>query len=431
MRAARIARLPRAALCLLLCSCGGDLLVGEQHCYGDGVDCKPDAPTLAPPRPGDNVSGFSVVPSRTVEPAWVYEAPIAPPSLVAQLAPAPGGGVWTYRIHGEVGELERINAEGEPVELHQLRYGGTLSVDDELSPILLLRLPSGQLVQTILGPQGELLERTVGNDPIFQPGSGFFTELLLAGSEGRVRTAMFREQGSYLAEYSPLGELLWRQSEVRAARAFPFDHQDIRTVSYRAVALSDGAIALGVPKDGPIRVDYEGGYTTWEEAQGITLVEPDGNIRWDIALSTPTFGMLVAPGLDGSVVFSAGSDAFLDVTLIGGHGKPLGRWSGARTHYYGVTAWALCSDAAGDIYALVLTGDRLTPTPTVCRMRGGDPSAEVVCLGVEWVAPLPSAQGAVMLGSMTAPEPGAVVFAIEQSDIASGSSAQQLIRIEF
>jgi hypothetical protein len=421
----------RAALCLLLCSCGGDLLVGEKRCYGEGVDCSSEAPTL-PPLAGEAVA-FDVEASRNVEPVWIYDPPIERSSWgPTQLAPAPGGGVWAYHA-SETHTLERINAEGEPVELHLLNYGGMLSVNDELSPILLLGLSSGHVVQTVLGPQGEVLEQTVGRDPIVEVGRGSFVHFLIAGPRGRVRSAMFRTRGSYLAEHSPLGELLWKQTELRGARGFPpEDPSDVSVAaSYRAVTLSDGAIALGVPKDGPIQfgpAESFGGQ--WDHAQGITLVGADGNVRWDKAVNTPTYSVLLAPGPDGSVVMASG-DFALNVVLLDRDGNESGRWVGQRAGYFGPGALALCSDASGDIYALALTGKRQEPLPTVCRMRGSDPSAEVVCLGVEGLALIPLETAGLTLASMTAPEPGAVVFSVEQRDVANETSNTRLVRIEF
>lgn len=38
--------LPLAAISVLSWSCNADLLVGEKDCYGEGIDCDSDAPTL-------------------------------------------------------------------------------------------------------------------------------------------------------------------------------------------------------------------------------------------------------------------------------------------------------------------------------------------------------------------------------------------------
>jgi hypothetical protein len=267
----------RAALCLLLCSCGGDLLVGEKRCYGDGVDCSSQAPTLVSTASTMTGSSFDVVATRSVPATWIYDLPVEPPFLAdTGLALAPGGGVWLLYDLAKL-KLERVNAAGEPVESHPLSLPAYLWVDDELSPVIVSWL-YGYVKQARLSPLGEVVEWTTGYIPPVAPHRFF-----VSGPERRVRVAEFLQRGSYLAEYSAQGELRWKQSGLRDARDFPFEAGAsgvAPAAAYQVVALSDGAIAVGVPKARPEALRA---YPLWGlggiddgRAQGITLVEPDG-----------------------------------------------------------------------------------------------------------------------------------------------------------
>jgi hypothetical protein len=415
---------PGAALLLLLCGCGGDLLVGEKRCYGEGVDCASDAPTLGFPysqaTPGSN---FDVGPSRSVAPAWVYEHQ---GSGWPQLKPAPNGGVWVLYSTGTI-DLERLNAEGEPVESHALGRLGFLSVDDELAPVV-LSWRDGHIVRTTIDPLGEVFEWRIGHFPTMSALS-----LMTNGREGRLRLAVFDERRSHVAEYSPLGELLWKQSAVRDARDFPFEDLGpgrTPTASYRMVTLSDGSIAMGVPKNG--RRDMQAGIDEPDPMQGITLVEPDGNLRWDTVLGEATFSMLLAAGLDGSVIYA--SDGFplgMAIVLLDRDGQAVAIWTGQRFDYYPVTPLAICSDSAGEIYAVAIGGERDAPVPTVCRMSASQADAEVVCLGVEDVFVTQTGEvSQSTIRTLTCPEPGVVVLAVDRTDDASGL-VSRLVGVEF
>jgi hypothetical protein len=416
-------RAPGAALLLLLCSCGGDLLVGEKHCHGEGVDCDSDAPTFGLPynqaTPG---SGFDVVPSRTVAPAWTYEQQ---GSGWPQLKRAPGGGVWVLYSTGTI-DLQRLNADGEPVESHTLGGLGFLSVDDELAPVVLSRR-DGRIVRTIIDPLGEIFEWSIGHFATMSALS-----LMTNGPEGRLRLSVFEERSSHIAEYSPLGELLWKQSAVRDARDFPFEDLGpgmAPTASYRMVTLSDGSIAMGVPKNG--RNDVAAGISEPDAMQGITLVEPDGNLRWDTVLGPASFSMLLAAGLDGSVIYA--SDGFLGmaILLLDRDGQVVASWLGQRLDYFPVTPLAICSDSVGEIYAVAMAGERDAPVPTVCKMSASQPDAEVVCLGVEDVFVTHAGEvSQATIRALACPEPGTVVLAVDRLGDAGGL-VSRLVAVEF
>lgn len=413
--------LSHAAALLLLASCNGDLLVGERRCYGEGIDCSSDAPTLAPSS-GDDVLQFDVSPARSVEPTWIYEPPIEFSWGERQLGPAPGGGVWMSHSSSTARELQRISAEGEPVESHPLNYEGRLSVDEELNPSLLTLL-NGYLIRTVLGPQGEVIEQPIGREPLVIGNKSPTLNILMAGPEARVRVARYNAQDYYVAEYSPLGELLWKQTEFRGVRL-----PATAAVSYQAITLSDGAIALGLPKPGSIAFPgIESG-----AGQGITLIGPDGNVRWDMPLGgAATNTQLMAPAIDGGLMFVTGRGDGLEVLLLDRDGGPVAHWSGLRIGFHSVTAAAACTDSAGDVYVLVLTGERRKPMPTVCRMRGNDPRAEVVCLAVAGVTQLVSESASQWMGPMVAPEPGAVVFSRGELDFESEDRSSRLVRVDF
>jgi hypothetical protein len=412
--------------------------VGEKHCHGEGVDCKSDAPTLEPPYdepvPG---SEFDMAPSRGVAPTWVYDYPHEYPSSPRlQLAPAPGGGVWSF-YENPRDELQRVNAGGVPVESHALTGPGalwTLWVDDELTPIL-LGWNNGYIRQTVIGPLDEVVTWTVGYiEPLPSP------PLLIPGPGGRVRVGVFQQRSSYVAEHDALGDLRWQQSDVRDARDFPFEDSAPElgpNASYRAVLLSDGAIAVGMPKNwrGDLTLGLPGSSSSLqiEHGQGITLVEPDGNIRWDIVLSDATLSMLLAPGLEGSVIYATAQPVSRAayIRLIDRDGKLRAGWLGRRDGYYEAMPSAICSDPAGDIYTVSLSGGRKAPVPTVCMLSASDPSSAVVCLGVEDVAPSDDGNFAPWISAMIAPEPGAVVFSILHVDVETRTSVARLVRVEF
>jgi hypothetical protein len=440
----RFAPLPgAAALSLLLCSCGGDLLVGEQHCYGDGVDCKSDAPTLVPYDENFDSAGFGVTVSRSVAPTWIYDHPVEYPyNAQTQLALAPGGGVWALHTALMV-ELQRINAQGEPVESHVIATPGTLSVDDELRPAVVVSW-LGRAIRTTLGPSGEPVEWMSS-----QLAPGAAPMLMTNGPGGRIRLAVYERRGSYVAEYEPPDELVWKQSAVRDARDFPFEAGEPAYASYRMLVLSDGSIALGVPKKGPRELSptpellgLSGLGDAPERAQGITLIEPDGNLRWDIVLSEVSDTMLLAPGPDASVVYASNPSAERNATfyspgvvfvrMIDRDGALVASWLGLRSGFHDVTPMALCSDAAGAIYAAFLTGERAAPVPTICRMNAHDAHGGVDCLGVEDVL-LTATNGGLQptVVGMVAPEPDAVVFSLAQSDAGNERAITRVVRVEF
>lgn len=423
MKKVRFTPLSRAALCVSLCGCGADLLVGEQRCYGEGVVCRSDAPTLGMPSV-EGIIQWDVIPTRSVEPTWIYDPGSEFVQFGPQLARAPDRGVWLQHSNGTANELLRIDADGEPVELHALNYQGQLSVDDELNPILLARLPSGQLVRTVLDPRGEALDLPVGREPLVTPGKGPTLHFVMAGPEGRVRIAKYNALDYYVAEYDLLGELLWKQSDFRGARL-----PSTANASYQAIGLSDGSIAVGLPKQASF-TDSAGGSVT-ATTQGITLIGPDGNVRWDMSLTSNLGAVQLFPGNDGSVGFATRWHDSLGVMLLDRDGGQIAVWSAFRAGYHNLNGSTICADPAGDLYLLARTGTRRKPVPTVCRMLASDPHAEVVCLSVPGARQLDVEGDTLTLSPMVAPEPGAVVFSIFEFDPERAASVWRVVRVDF
>jgi hypothetical protein len=433
MRMVRRETLYGAALCMAVWSCGSDTLIGEIHCYGDEVDCASDAPTLGPI--GDGVvpgSTYDVVASRTVAPTWVNEFSAG---SYPQVVSAPDGGTWALFWTTQGSTLQRIDADGELVGSYAVSGYGNLFVDEERNALVLapsIMRDTASVSSFAVDAQGEVSEHKID---IAHPPAGAY---VAPGPAGHVRVGSFAAQGSYVAEYGLAGDLLWKQTGVRDARDFPFEDLEAGltpNVSYDLLTLSDGALAVGVPK----YIDNVPGFTVGR-TQGVTLLEADGNVRWDFWLgSKPSVTLRMTAGRDGSVVVTHaspyGDDGSAWTMVLGRDGEVLARWQGGRVGYHSAIAQALCADAAGDIYIAMLSGERDAPLPTVCRMRSSDPSAEVVCLAVD-VPPLdtegdpsellPAYTGAA-INSMTAPEPGAVVFAFAKF----GDRSIRLVRIDF
>jgi hypothetical protein len=424
-----------AAACALLWSCSGDPLLGENRCYGEGVVCKSEAPTLTgwgvagSPVPG---STFDVVAARTVTPTWVYDFPCEfPCSTLPQVASTHNGGVWAAFFGGSssTSELQRIDAEGQLVESHPFANYGTLSVDEELNPVV-LGWWTGQLSHFSVNAQGEPVQRIVRDLEPNGPGYRVFA----AGRGASVLEGRFQEQGSYIAEYGLQGELRWKQTELRDARDFPFEDLGVGMsplVSYGLVALSDGAIAVGVPKF----TEGVPGLAP-SRTQGVTLLEADGNLRWDAFLEASPSTVLMSAAPDGGLVVTGlGNFSSSDrpaVRVFDRHGDLLALWMGMRVGYHDAHIWALCTDPAGDIYTFVVTGERDAPTATVCRMSTSEPNAEVVCLGVDGGLHLshPALNLNLRVG-MAAPQAGSVVLSFEENDQDNDIGASRLVRIDF
>jgi hypothetical protein len=165
--------------------------------------------------------------------------------------------------------------------------------------------------------------------------------------------------------------------------------------------------------------------------QGITLVEPDGNLRWDTVLSQATFSMLLAAGLDGSVIYASEGLLGMVIILLDCDGQIAAIWQGERFDYFPVTPLAICSDSAGETYAVAIAGERDAPVPTICKMSASQPDAEVACLGVEDVFfTKPGEVSPSTIRALTCPEPGVVVLAVDRTDDASGLISR-LVGVEF
>lgn len=119
-------------------------------------------------------------------------------------------------------------------------------------------------------------------------------------------------------------------------------------------------------------------------------------------------------------------------------GAVMASWRAERVGYHGVAPMSLCVDSLGDVYIGVVTGERDAGRPTLCRMRSSDPRASVECRAVQDTLVgdfesegLGRLAGGVAITSMTAPEPGVVVFAFSHYDRTQGGAVTRLMRIDW
>jgi hypothetical protein len=398
-----------------MCACSDEaLLLGELHC--PGKSCDAGAPTLGLPLDEQlQFLTYDVTP-RTVEPTWVYELP---ESATCVIQPAPQAGVWVM-VYSTSVELVRLDARGQR-ELSYKLQGADLFVDDALNPELLSYDGLG-VTSSSVDARGETASNSIRVSERRQTGMGF----VVPGPGGGVRIANFAKAGSSVSAYSASGQMLWRQTGLRDARDFPFEDLGaghVPAASYGVAPLSDGALALGVPK----YVDQISGLQVGR-TQGITVLEPDGSVRWDRWFGgPPAFGVLVHAGLDGGVLVANATLLSSTTLLIDRDGAIVSSWTAQRVGYYDVSAHAIAQDAEGDVYVATLSGERDMPMPTVCRLRRDD----AVCLALEGV-PIssvgPRASVTLQIRDLVAPEPGAVVFSIQEPGL---SRPVRIVRVDF
>jgi hypothetical protein len=415
-------------------------VVGEDHCYGDRVSCASDAPTLAI-TPSSNTPGsdFQVATTRLIEPTWVYELPGTSSSTNVDIVPAYDGGVWARESSFETATLDRINAVGELVDTQPLNSYGSLLVDGETLDALVVGSGSYQRVNE----RGEISQYPLAR---IEPARSYMWQLA-PGRDGGVRTALFRERDAYVADYDPLGTLVWKQSDLRPAqRVLAEDGSDLikGMPVFRLVPLSDGALAVLLPKSGTLPGLFGG--STIDRGQGVTLLEADGNVRWDVLVGPPAEAeTLAAPGPDGSLVLVArGLSVDPTILLLDRDGALTARWVARRVGYYADVVTAICTDPAGDIYTLGVSGERGAAVATVCRLSARNLSADPTCVGVNGVTPrdiddvnfAPPAAGELpfvrVIQGLIAPEAGGVVFTVHEQDAGLAQTTHsRVVRVDF
>ena len=398
------------AFCLLTATtliwgCGGDPIVGKDRCFGEHISCNSDAPTLREPDLFEPLQHtFEVVSSGALEKSWTHR--LDADRYVMQVQPAPDGGVWTLLGGGEIKrELRQLDADGAVLASHLVPFLPVpdLTVDAKLQPSVTGWNPEGATYAALTG-SGELHAQTIATH-IHWGGEG--RALVSSAFDAGATLALFTPDESYVARYAADGQLTWQQTDVRDARKYPFaDAIRGPEANYALVPLSDGAVAVGVPK-----YITESTGVTVGRAQGITVLEPDGNVRWDIWFpSAPPSAMLIQPGADGSLLAAytgslEGTHASTIVAL-NRDGEVVASWTALQGEYSAVPA-ALCSDATGDVYATFLTTEHDRSPIAICRMRSSAPDEAVACRVLEGFEGWPW----VMLGGVAAPEPGAIVLA--------------------
>jgi hypothetical protein len=414
---------------MTVCACSDQpLVLGELRCAG--TVCDRDAPTLSGVAEIDQPWRlYDVVAARTLPPSWVYELPL-PQAALPNLRPAPDGGVWVSYAGTPAATLLRLDGEGQRVASYPFEPYGALFVDDTLQPRILsydVHMASTFAVDA------------EGATPInaFKFASSRPTDQTSAvlTAEGGVRAALFSEEGSYVAAYAPSGELLWKQTEIRDARDFPFADLAAgltQPTSYGLVSLSDGALAVGVPKNIEGVQGLTGAHT-----QGITLLEADGMLRWDFWFGgAPSFNVLLAAGLDGSVIASNASNLSASTLVIDRDGKVIARWTATRADYHSVDSHAIAQDRDGDVYVATLSGARDTPMPTICKLPLREPEVEVICIAVEWPTlgnwhSGPGATIGLQIRNLIAPDPGTVLFSVLQSGATDDDWRMNVVRVDF
>jgi hypothetical protein len=413
-----------ASAWLLLCSCGGELVVGENRCYGEGVACKSDAPTLS--IYGDDVPSateFDVAAARMVTPTWIDDLPCEVGCGVPEIAPAYDGGLWAATFDGP-SELHRLNAEGEIVDTVALSQFGWLTTNEDRDALLLSWGGTGPSY-TLVNGRGDVARRELTASGLTRPPLAW---QLAPGPDGGMRLAAFEEHGAYVAEYDGLGELVWKQPDLRVADVASAPPGTSPLTYSQLLSLSDGALALVLP----LHTTPPAGLVGLSFAQGVVLLESDGNVRWYLEVGQVS-SVLAASGSEGSLVLAfpdpLGDTAILHVDR---DGNVAGRWTARRVGYYGWIMAALATDAAGDIYMLGMSGERDTPVQTVCRIHSSDPAAEPACLGVDALdLPANAIYGLNANQRLVAPEVGAAVFTLNHANVGEMHGTSRLVRVDF
>jgi hypothetical protein len=431
MRRTSVRTVASALAWLLLWSCKGEFVVGENTCYGTSVRCGSDVPALyAFEDTAAQVTHFDVTATQLVKPAWVYDIQCGSCSLL-QMAPAYGGGVW-LTVDDDHFALHRIDAKGETADLQPLPYLGILSVDEQLDAVV-----AGYPGYVRVNGRGELSEYHL-------PAIERRAIALIPGPDGHVRVSALEKRKSYVAEYDGGGELVWKQSDLQVPDyAFDPEPAGYSANIFKLILLRDGSLAAFLPMDGtPIskRTSLAG----LDRGHGVTLLEADGNVRWRMYLgpsdTLASGGVnvgpglpapLVAPGADGGLVMAFASSGAL-ILVVDRAGNITARWAARRVDYYEDIVDFLATDSAGDIYTAGLSGPRDAPLVTVCRISASEPSADPVCLGVDDLR-LTNDDGILSgtIKNLVAPEPGSVVLSLESYGSVAAMDSVRLVRVEF
>jgi hypothetical protein len=424
--------LSRIAACLPLWSCGDDLIVGEDRCSGAGVVCDAHAPLFHVDDTAAPFTEFDVVAVQSVPSDWARDVPCKGLCVGAQLAPAYDGGVWIVVGTGDESYvLHRFAADGEIADSQPLASYGTLTVDGYSDALITSWLDAAHPGYTRVNGRGDLSRHAFGA----LVGAANSLRELAPAPDGGLRVALVQQHGSFVAEYEELGDLRWQQSELRVSEyAFKMASDGPRTDSFlRLVPLTDGALAVVAPLNGEPSAPQAGAPTPLELGYGITLLEPDGNVRWHLYVGPPVSSVLAVPGVDGSVVLAApNSPADVSIMRVDRNGTIAGRWTARQAGYYDQIVEDLACDPAGDIYTLGLGGERNAPLATLCRIRASDLDAAPLCVTVEGL----TLDSGLALASdrsirLVAPAAGSAVFSVEHLDPETRVRTTRLTRVAF
>jgi hypothetical protein len=321
--------------------------------------------------------------------------------------------VWAYTIDRSGGKLMLVSDDGQIAHSHDTEPGANFSVDRELDAQL--HWARGRALRIArFGRAGEHSEQALEVPESFGP--DIFHIGIHPSADGSVRVGGASSAGSYIAKYDAEGTLVWKQTELRTARRFPFEDSGhwgpgvVPLVSYGLVPLADGSLAVILPKyDG----DDPQERALASRLQGVTVLDADGNLRWDGLISnlfSLTPGVWLTADPNGGLVFATGFGDGVRVVAVDQIPGEIHGWLGLRVDYFALQPRALCVDPAGAIYVAVVTGERDDGRLTLCRMRGAEPDATPECASVELSVQPDGQGGPVSSLGMACPVPGKVVL---------------------
>jgi hypothetical protein len=444
--------------------CSDDPVLGKNGCFGEKTVCTSDAPTYNLEYDwyylhfvDDATNKFDVTPDETLAPTWRYEWPCELFYCHAsQVALAPDGDVWVALGYAYAGELRRIDTDGKLVGSHDWvppsvanpaeQRPFQLLVDAEYNPVLLYTEPGtyfGVFRSVRFDAHGIL---TTAELPLDTDSSAV---LALAGADNSLQFLEHRPEGLVAESYDARRQLVWRQDNLRVeAEAWATQ------ASYIAgsVALRDGGFVFWTDKAEREIPNTSSAITS--PIAGITVVDQDGNLRWDAYVADVGGSYRLAEGKDGSLVATFVNGAGdLNVALISAAGKLEAGWLGRRFDFFPVVPTMLAVDPAGDAYLALITGERDAPELTLCKLTMQDVQQDVVCVAIERPlgaefrtflhpatlpgrADLADLAAAMQLTQMVAPEPNVILLwgiAPPDPDVMDADSnlVMRLIRVDF
>jgi hypothetical protein len=430
-----MSRVARCVLWLGLASCQ-DTLLGEDECLGERTRCESDTNNLGfvelhdPERPAET---FEVKTTRSIEAQLFHEMTCEAGCSTWGFEAGPDGGHWLLIADGPRRRLRLIGVDGSLRHESDVDTGSIagvrLSTDDHLNAVL------GGWQPMMAGPvviAPRYFMRVEGSGKVvktlLQEPSTEARAMLLAGPGEEVRVVSFgpNDVPDVAYAYAGDGGSVWRQTNLQTK---PVDDSFDSPPPLR---LADSSLALFVPKPDP------NSNATWE---GITLLDRDGNVRWESSTSESNYRLSMDRWQGtGILVTRPHTDDLCVSYALSADGSVQGLWQAQRAGFYAVVPRATAVDSEGNVYLAMISGERDTPTFSICRLSNTEAPSEcfavkhprledpINTMGIGSMGQL-FWPATIRVAGMTAPEPSVLLLALDR--YISDANGSELLRVDL